>query len=115
MDDLKKHGIGASLSTLISLFTVLGVLWLFAKPLLMVEISTALADAFDEQIEDQTAPIQSAFKVLLLSDINQLKREITLLEFREEHESETWTGDHAELLNDKLISLEALEEAYDEL
>ena len=93
----------------------MGVLWLFAKPALVESISAAVADDFDDQIEEHAEPIQGAFRVILLSDINRLKRNIAKLEFKEDHKPDLWTAGDADRLADYLIELAAFQEAYSEL
>jgi len=111
MSTYKEHGINISLNTVITLVPVLGIMWFLLKPA-MIE---AIADDIDEQIAEQSAPLQNAFKVILKAEINEIKLSISMLEFREEHESSTWLVEHAELLAKRKIELSAYEEAYDEL
>ena len=107
--DLKQHGINVSLSTVATLIPVLAFLWLFIQPALV----DAVADDLDEMIVAKQAPVQSAFKTLLRSEINALKKEIARLEIHEGDED--WTEEDAELLTELEIELEAMQEAYDEL
>jgi len=113
--DLKEHGFSVSISSLISIFTLGGMGWFFLQPIMVAQISTAMAEDMEQAIEDKTEPIQSAFKVLLLKDINQLKRVIATLEYKEEHEPDEWTERDAQRLTDKYIELEAFQEAYADL
>lgn len=115
MADAKQHGINISISTVATLIPVLGVVWFFVQPALVGSVSEAVASEFDTQIKQQTAPIQGAFKVLLLSEINSLKKEIAQLEFKEEHEPDEWTADDAAYRANLKIELAALQEAYGEL
>jgi hypothetical protein len=111
MPNIREHGLNISLNTVATLVPVLAVVWFLLKPA-MIE---AIADDLDEQIDKQSEPLQNAFKVILKVDINELKKSIALLEFREEHDPDSWTSDHANILASRKIELEALEEAYAEL
>lgn len=109
MSDLKTHGINISISTVATLIPVLGFLWLFIQPALV----DAVADDLDKMIETKQAPVQSAFKALLSSEIAKLRKEIARLE----HQSHTdeFNEDDAEYLAELKIELDALKEAYSEL
>lgn len=115
MTDFKDRTVGISLSTVATLIPVLGIVWFIIQPLLIESISEALAEDFDQQIESHAEPIQSAFKVLLLSDINRLKRSIARLEFKQAHEPDEFTEADAARLADYEIELEAFQEAYEDL
>lgn len=108
---LKQHGINISLSTLATLFPVLAVLWFFVQPALI----DAIAADLDEMIVTKQAPMQSAFKALLVSDINKIKRRMAKLRFVRDHHPEEWTEDDSEELTLLQIELEALIEAKEEL
>ena len=111
MTNLKEHGISISLNTVATFVPLLGIVWFLLKPA-MIE---AIAEDIDEQIEKQAQPLENAFKVLLRAEINDIQGSIDLLEFREEHEPDTWLEEHARLLSRRKIELVALKEAYDEL
>ena len=115
MADLKEHGISLSISSLISIFTLGGMMWFILQPLMISQISVAMADELEDQIEQKTAPIQGAFRVLLLSDINRMKRSIAKLEYKEAHEPDEWTEHDATRLEDLHIELDAYNEAYGDL
>jgi hypothetical protein len=115
MPDLKDHGLNVSISSILSIGALGSMLWFIVQPLMISQISTAMADEMEEQIEEKTKPISKAFSVLLLSDINRLKRNIATMEYREEHEPETWTEKDATRLADYKIELEAFKEAIDDL
>jgi len=113
-NDLKGHGISISISTVATLIPVLAISWLFVKPALVQSIGEAVADDFDDKITEKTAPIQSAFRVLLLSDINRLKRNIARLEFKRDADDDYKSSDAVRLADYK-IELDAYDEAYDDL
>ena len=106
---LKQQGINISLSTVATLIPVLAFLWLFIQPALV----DAVADDLDEMIEAKQKPVQLAFKTLLRSEINELKKQIARMEVHSEDDD--WTEDDAELLAELKIELEAMQEAYAEL
>lgn len=109
MSDLKQHGINISISTIATLIPVLGFLWLFIQPALV----DAVASDLDEVIEAKQAPVQSAFKALLSSEIAKLRKEIARLEHYQNDPN--WNEDDAEYLAELKIELDALKEAYQEL
>ena len=113
MTDLKEHGVTISISTVAALIPIMTILWFVGKPLLVSQISTALADEFEETIDEKQMPVQSAFKALLRSEITKLRKEIAALETHE-HDDD-WDEDDAEYLAELEIELEALQEAWAEL
>lgn len=115
MTDLKEKGVTISLSTVATLIPVLAFVWFIVQPVLLNNISSAMADDIQSKIDEEQKPIQAAFKVLLLADINKLKKSIALLEWRRDNEQDTWLQEHAQLLAERKIELEALQEAYSEL
>ena len=115
MKDLKDAGVNISISSFLSIASAVGVVWFFIQPVLISQVGDALGQEMDNKIKEQQRPIESAFKALLLADINRLKKSIALLEYREQHDPEGWEPQHAELLAEHKIELEALQEAYSEL
>jgi len=113
--DLKDKTVNVSISTVISLASVLGIVWFVMQPIVVQQVSAAISDDIDQKIHSHQVPISSAFKVLLKADIDKLKRSIAMLEWRESHEEGTWLAEHAALLAERKIELEALEAAYAEL
>ncbi len=114
-EKVKEQSKTISLAAVLSWLPLVPIFWFVVKPLLVTAVSEAVADDIKTQVEQGVRPINSAFKLLLQSDINKLKRDIAMLEFREEHEPETWGQEAAMLLSDKKIELKALEEAEEEL
>ena len=110
---LKEHGLNVSLSTVATIAALVPMFWFIAKPILISQISTAMADEFEETIESKQAPVENAFKALLRSEITKLRKEIARL--RTHEGGDDWTEDDAEYLAELMIELEALREAYDEL
>jgi len=115
MSALKEHGINVSLSTVATLIPVLAAVWFVIRPALVESVSDAVAEDVQDQIEDQAEPLQNAFKIILKKDIDRLKKSIALLEFRESHQPDSWLAEHAEVLAENKIELEALSAAYAEL
>lgn len=115
MADFKDHSWNVSISSLLSIGALGSMMWFILQPVMVSQISEAMADELEDTVEEKTAPIQSAFKVLLLSDINRLKRNIAKLEFREQHEPDNWDEEDATRLADYQIELDAFEEAYGDL
>jgi len=103
----KEHGFNISASVLVSWIGLAGFIWLFAEPLFVSTMRTALADDIKQTVDESVAPINGAFIALLVRDINATKREIAALEFRERAGTD-WTAKDATYLADKEIELAAL-------
>ncbi len=114
MTPKSEHGLNISTSVIISWLTIGTFAWLFAEPLLVSAVSSALADDIKQTVADSVAPINGAFIALLVRDINATKREIAALKFRQRKATD-WTADDATYLADKEIELAALESAKDSL
>lgn len=110
-----EHGKSISISTLAStvssLLVLVPVLWFVGKPL----ITEALAEDFKKIAQEQAEPVKNAFSVLLTRDINNLRREIAGLKFRQRNEADEWTEDDAAYLAELEIELESLQDAREEL
>ena len=106
----KEHGINITTSVIVSWLTIGAFAWLFAEPLLVSAVSTALADDIKQTVAQAVAPINGAFIALLQRDINTTTREIAALEFRQQRPQD-WTADDATYLADKKLELKALEAA----
>ena len=61
--DLKDHGMNISISTVATLIPVLAGVWFVMQPLMVTQISAAMGQELEDQIEEKTKPIQSAFRV----------------------------------------------------
>lgn len=110
MTTKKEQTFSISASVAVSWITLGLFAWLFAEPMLVASVSSALADDIKQTVDKSVAPITGAFIALLVRDINATKREIATLEFRKLRES-TWTTEDAVYLADKEIELGALLEA----
>ena len=106
----KEISLSTLASTVSSLVVLVPVLWFIGKPL----ISEALAEDIKDVVKQEGQPIRAAFVVLLDRDINNLKRQIAALRFKQS-QGEEWTADDARLLADLQIELDALEEAKEGL
>ena len=102
----KETGINIGVNQLITYATLVPILWFVAQPLLL----DAMAEDIKDIVATQAEPLQDAFAVLLLRDINALRKEIAALEFKKEND-ETWDADDAEDLTNLEIEIEALREA----
>lgn len=105
----KEQGIRIGVNQIITYATLIPILWFVGQPILV----NAMAEDIKEVVAEQVAPMQSAFVVLLLRDINALKRDIAKDEFRQREEG--WTAQDSVALADKRIELQALQEALGEL
>ncbi len=93
-----------------SLAVLMPTLWFVGRPI----IATALAEDFKQVAQEQAAPIKSAFSVLLTRDINNLRREVAGLKFRQ-NQGTDWTADDAAYLAELEIELESLRDAKAQL
>ena len=110
-----EHGKSISLSTLAStvssLLVLVPVLWFVGKPVL----TEALAEDFKQIAADEAEPVKNAFTVLLTRDINNLRREIAGLRFRQRNNGDEWTEEDAAYLAELEIELESLQDAREQL
>jgi phage terminase Nu1 subunit (DNA packaging protein) len=105
----KEHGISIGVNQIITYATLIPILWFVGQPIIV----DAMAEDIKAVVQQSTEPMQNAFTVLLLRDINALKREIAADEFRQGQEG--WTAADSVRLADKKIELQALQEALGEL
>lgn len=98
-------------STVSSLVVLVPVLWFIGKPI----IATALAEDFKQIAKEQAEPVQNAFSVLLTREINNLRREVAALKFRQRNNGDEWTAEDAAYLEELEIELESLRDAREEL
>lgn len=115
MKDLKDHTVPISISTLTSLGAAVSIVWFLIQPVMVAQVSNEISDTIDDKIDKQQRPIESAFKALLRQNIATTRRAIAMLEYRRDHQPETWTQENARLLEDRKLELQALQEAYAEL
>jgi len=104
--ETKERGIRIGINQVVTYATLIPIFWFVAQPLLV----DALADDIKQTVQQEVAPLNSAFVALLQRDIDQTKKEIAALRFRE-REDEEWNAEDANTLAEKEISLAALEEA----
>jgi len=109
MSTVKERGIRIGINQLVTYATLTPILWFVAQPLLI----DAMAEDIKQIVAQQNEPIQDAFAVLLLRDINALKRSIAADEFRQGEED--WTAQDSIDLASKKIELQALQEALGKL
>jgi hypothetical protein len=101
----QAHGISIGVNQIITYATLLPILWFVGQPIIV----DAMAEDIKAVVQQSTEPMQNAFVVLLLRDINALKRDIAKDEFRQGQEG--WTAQDSIGLADKKIELQALQEA----
>lgn len=106
MSTVKERGIRIGVNQLITYATLIPILWFVAQPIIV----KAMAEDIKEIVAYQAEPLQDAFAVLLLRDINSLRKEIAALKFRQRNDEE-WDADDAEDLANLEIEIEALREA----
>ena len=110
MAAVREKPVSISMSTISSLLILIPVLWFIGRPIIV----DALAEDIAKVAQDQAEPIKNAFSVLLTLDINNLRKEIAALKFRQT-QTEDWTAEDAAYLASLEIELEALKDAKVEL
>lgn len=108
----KEESVRISLAAVASWIPLVPFLWFVFQPILVTAVSEAMADQIQQQIQQEVAPIGSAFTVLMKRDIANLRREIAQMEFRRDNPPEDdWTPDDAEDLVNLILELESYQEA----
>lgn len=102
----KEQGIRIGVNQIITYATLIPILWFIGQPLIV----SAMAEDIKKVVQTQVEPMQNAFVVLLLRDINHLKRDIARDEFRMA-QGEDWTAEDSVHLAELKIELQALQEA----
>lgn len=103
---VKEQGIRIGVNQLVTYATLIPIFWFILQPLLV----NAMTEDIKGIVADQTEPINNAFVALLQRDINETRKEIAALRFRQRNDDD-WSEDDADYLADLEIQLDALEEA----
>ncbi len=106
----KEMTISSVVSTVSSLIVLLPATWFVVKPF----IADSLAEDIKQVVQEESEPIKGAFTILLDLDINNTRREIAALEFRQ-RQGDDWTAEDAQDLAELKIELDALQAAREEL
>ncbi len=106
VDTVKARGIRIGINQLVTYLTLIPIFWFILQPLLV----KAMAEDIKEIVAEQTEPINNAFVALLQRDINETRKDIAALRFRQRTDDD-WGEDDALYLADLEIQLAALEEA----
>ncbi len=114
MSTAKEAGFRIGVNQIITYATLIPILWFVAQPILVGAVSSAMAEDIKDVVQTQVEPMQNAFVVLLLRDINHLKRDIAREEFRM-RQGDGWTQEDSVHLAELRIELQALQQALDEL
>ncbi len=115
MTDLKDKGVEISISSIATMIPVGIFLWFVIQPIMLSDLSKAMADDLKVQMDAHAEPVQNAFKLIIKGNINKLKRSIAALEYSRDADPQAWTAARNQILVDNEIELESLEEAYDAL
>lgn len=110
----KGQGIGALLSTIVSVAAVVPIVWFVVQPLLLSSISTAMAQDTREIVKEEIAPLSQGFRVIIQQQILRLQKEIAQLE-RKQRTNEGLTADETNHLVDLRAELAAQQMALAEL
>lgn len=105
----KDAGINITLSTIVTLASVSGILWAFGKPLLMDSIGVALAQDIRDTVQDEIEPIKGGLQVIIAQTIIRLRKDIAQLERKQS--AEGLSSEETNLLVDLRGELEAQEMA----
>jgi len=104
----RSEGIRMTWSTLASALVVFAAVWAFVKPV----IADALADDITVIVQQEVAPLNSAFVILLRTDIANMRREIAQLEFRRDNPPEgDWSSQDASRLVNLQLDLASSSQA----
>lgn len=106
----RERGIRIGINQLITYATLIPVFWFILQPLLV----NAMSEDIKAIVAEQAEPLNNAFLALLQRDINQTRKEIAALRFRQRTDDE-WSEEDALYLADLEIQLAALEEAKEAL
>ena len=110
----KGQGIGALLSTGVSVGAVVPLVWFVVQPLLLRSINTAMAQETREIVKEEIAPLSTGFRVIIQQTILRLKKEIAQLE-RQQRTQDGLTAEDTNRLVDLRAELDAQEMALAEL
>ncbi len=105
-----EHVYRMSLSGFVTASIVIGILWTFAKPVIIRSVSASMSEIITDTVKQQVRPLNTAFVALLQRDINKVKKDIAALKYRQRR-SDNWTANDASYLADLEIELDALHEA----
>lgn len=107
----KKHRKTITLSTIVSVLVIVGVvlpvMGILLSPFAIQVISSALGGEIKKQVVQQVTPINQGFKVLLASTVQQLESEIATLNYRRRTSAAQWSLADEQLLLSKQQNLSA--------
>jgi len=110
----KEQGIHMTISGLGSAIAVLATLWIFAEPIIVESVSVAMASDIEQSINKEIEPLNRAFVALLQRDVNDVRKAIAAMRYRQRLQQD-WTSEDAANLTYLEIELEALNEAMEEM
>jgi hypothetical protein len=110
----KGQGIGALLSTIVSVGAVVPLVWFVVQPLLLRSINTAMAQETREIVKEEIKPLSSGFRVIIQQTILRLQKEIAQLE-RQQRTDIGLTAEETNRLVDLRAELDAQQMALAEL
>lgn len=110
----KGQGIGALLSTVVSIGAVIPLVWFVVQPLLLRSINTAMAQETRAIVKEEIGPLSTGFTVIIRQTILRLQKDIAQLE-RKQRSQDGLTADETNQLVDLRAQLEAQQMALQEL
>lgn len=105
---IKERGIRIGINQIATYATLIPIFWFIGQPLLV----DALADDIKQAVQQEVAPLNSAFVALLRTNIANTRRKIAQLEYKRDNPpSGDWTAQDAEDLVNLSLELSSSEEA----
>lgn len=114
MSNFQEQSKVIGVQTLVTWIPLVPILWFVVQPILVTSVSEAMAEDIQQTVKQSVEPVNNAFQVLLILNINEIRKEIAALEFRQ-RAADDWTAEDADNLADLNIELEALRDALETL
>ncbi len=114
MSNFQEQSKVIGVQTLVTWIPLVPILWFVVQPILVTSVSEAMAEDIQDTVKQSVEPVNNAFQVLLMLNINEIRKEIAGLQFRQ-RTGDNWTAEDADSLADLNIELEALQDALETL
>lgn len=110
----KGQGIGAVLSTIVSIAAVVPIVWFVVQPLLLRSLNVAMAQETRAIVKEEIQPLTTGFRVIIEASILKLQKDIAQLE-RKQRAPEGLTAEETNQLVDLRAQLASQQMALAEL
>lgn len=114
-NDWKRRGVNISISSLVTVLPILGVVWFLIEPRVVIAVTTLVKADVSVQVSDQIKPLNAAFKAIIQNDIDRTRRQIAELKNIRQFHPEDWTDKDSSELAQLEIELDNLKLAIKEL